>query len=355
MKANLIQFKGNSPFATQAKILFHMDRVNDWKIQGCYSSRPLAVEINLTDYCNLDCQWCISSNYIKKTSQDKEKLFDFLSDFKALGGKSITLSGGGEPTTYPFFTEIVEKAVSLKLNIGLMTNGVFSPKLLKVIGENLTWVRVSLDTVNKEKYKQWKGLDCVDIVLDHIERLSEYPVKLGVNCNVSAGMDVNDIVDFIAATKELDVDYIQFRPILPRYYMEETIEINQPVWDFLQEKYLHDPIMAFSFDKLADLSNGSSKFPYKSCEGHFFSFVLDSNGDVNVCMYHTENDKFIMGNINTSSFVDIWLGAKRRLVADNCRNLDFESECQVCCKLHELNKFLEFYMNPDKSMDINFL
>ena len=52
---------------------------------------------------------------------------------------------------------------------------------------------------------------------------------------------------------------------------------------------------------------------------------------------------------------DIWHGAKRREVLEHCSNkLDLET-CQVCCKGHEINKFLHLVETPDPAMDVNFL
>jgi radical SAM protein with 4Fe4S-binding SPASM domain len=93
----------------------------------------------------------------------------------------------------------------------------------------------------------------------------------------------------------------------------------------------------------------------QKCVAHFFVCILNADGDLCVCMYHLGDKRFSFGNIDEQSLSDIWRGAKRREVLDLCSNhLDLET-CQVCCKGHEINKFLQLVQTPDPAMDVNFL
>src|SRR4051794_2660932 len=50
---------GLNPFGTQAKVVFgHFDRLAELRLTG--DTFPVLVEVNLTNYCNLACRWCIS-------------------------------------------------------------------------------------------------------------------------------------------------------------------------------------------------------------------------------------------------------------------------------------------------------
>jgi len=351
MKSNFntyLEF-GNNPFASQAKMLFHSDRVSQYILSG--DTFPIFMELNLTDRCNLKCSWCISENRNNNIQELKiRELLKFLTEFKILGGKAVTFSGGGEPTLHHYFEKIVEHCIDVGLEIGLMTNGVFNERLIPIIGNNFKWVRISLDFIDKKKYKKYKGIDAVDIVLKNIKLLKKYPIKLGINCNVSNKTSIKDIEDILLLKN--DCSYIQFRPVLPRFFKNEKISLNNKVWNYI--KKISDKKINLSLDKFTDLKE-KNLFPFKVCDGHFFEPILNANGDVKVCMYHPNNENFTFGNIYENSLEEIWKSIKRKKSIDFVRKLNYFKYCQVCCKLCEINKFLDFIKNPKDEMDINFL
>lgn len=338
-----------NPFGVHKKMICHTEQLNEYLKTG--DTFPVVVEINLTDRCNQKCSYCFCDHRGDHTL-DAVKVKEFMKDFKEAGGKAITFSGGGEPTLHPDFDDIVWYArCSLKLELGLITNGLFKSTSLSTIGMCFKWVRVSLDTVDRGLYKTIRGVDKLDDVMDNIKALCSYGHKLGINCNVTGDMTVADVSNLII--KFPFVDYIQFRPVLPRFVHEEKVGMNEMVWDFLKSCKISNVVL--SYDKFIDLVDGKVTFPFKSCEGHFFSPILDSNGDLKVCMYHPGDDDFTFGNIYEKNFFDIWKSEKRKKVVDFLQNFDYINKCQVCCKLFEINKFIDFIKNPDDDLDINFL
>jgi radical SAM protein with 4Fe4S-binding SPASM domain len=311
------------------------------------------MEVSLTDRCNLKCKWCIAENRGNSTqSLEIKHLLQFISDFKRLGGKALTFSGGGEPTLYPFFKEATIEAVKNNVDIGLMTNGLFQNNLIETIGNNFKWVRISLDTLNNETYKRCKGVDAVSTVVENIKELRKFKCKVGINCNVGKDTTVEDVKEIIGRLEDYS-NYIQFRPILPRYFKDESIELNDVVWNFLKE--VDHPKVNISIDKFKDLST-QNRFSFKSCEGHFFSPILNSNGDIKICMYHPTDKLFSFGNIHEKTFEEIWKSEQRKKVIDHIRKLNYKENCQLGCKLCELNKFIDFIKNTNKDkLDINFL
>lgn len=345
------QFHGNNPFGSQAKMLFLIDRLYKYLYKGdCY---PSFMEINLTNKCNMKCYWCISENFRSKDTLNKQELFKFLAEFKNAGGKAITFSGGGEPTNHPDFLHIIDYTWLLNLDIGLMTNGVYPTKYNKAIGSKIKWVRFSVDTVNQKKYKAWKGVDEIHMVKKNIELLRQYNISIGVNCNVNMNHSWLDVIGLIRAFNN-KVNYIQFRPILPRYFKNEKSQINNVVWFLLELIDKFFPKVNISNDKLKDIKE-MKFFQFEKCDGHFFEPILNANGDICTCMYHPNDKRFAFGNIKKQSFKEIWNSAKRQKVIKFIRSLDYSKECQACCKLAEPNKFLDFIMHPERVKDVNFL
>jgi radical SAM protein with 4Fe4S-binding SPASM domain len=347
---NYLRLKGGNPFGSQAKMLHHLDRLEEYRTTG--DSRPILCEVNLTNQCRLKCEWCISSNFEGPATLEPGPALRFFREFHALGGQAVTFSGGGEPTEHYAFRVLAQGAKTTGLALGLMTNGAFSETLVSDIGKGFDWLRVSLDTVDPDEYTRWKGVPLVGNVLRNLKELKRYPVKVGVNVNVTARHTREGVAQLIAEVSD-KADYLQFRPVLPRYYLGEEPETNTDVWDWLKEVTAPVPIN-LSSDKLNDIETREF-FPFRSCDGHVFNPVLDANGDLVSCMYHPGEPEFVFGNIYQNTLREIWSSGRRQTAMRHIEELDYRESCQICCKLTELNRLLDFIGHPEETPDISFL
>lgn len=347
------QFKASNPFASQAKMLVHIDRLHEYLATG--DTVPVFMEVNPTNRCNLKCDWCICASSRNSASLELPAFKQYLHDFAGMGGKAITLSGGGEPTCYPHFTEAVLTAKKANLELGLMTNGVFKESLREVIGLNFQWARFSVDTINEDQYRAGKGRNAVKEVMANVEDLDKnYPVKVGINCNVGQFVTVDNARELVEWVESGVGSYLQFRPVLPRWFKpNEKPELNMPVWEYL-DSIRDKPFLNLSGDKRTDLEQYSS-FPFRSCEGHFFEPILDATGEIKICMYFPGDGRFAFGNIHESTLPEIWKSDQRKIAINFVRKLDYKKNCQVCCKLTEPNKLLDFLLHTDEVPDKNFL
>ena len=385
---------GRNPFASQTKLLWHMDRLAEWRLRG--DTFPVLMEINLTNYCNEACKWCISAySHISNpamTSDEKQhqlKLLDqssaisnhperrrgldidylgpFLKRAKAMGLRAVTWSGGGEPTTHPQFMDAVRQAGALGLEQGLMTNGFFKKSYIAELGNSLKWIRVSLDTLDRAKYKEQKVTDALPHVLENIQELAKYSVTVGVNMNL-AEWNVDEISSMASWSKHVGADYFQIRPVLglpfnlarnAPYRTQSKLDWSRikPILFQAEAQSSNRFKVLVSWDKFDDVSDVEGNFgrTYSKCLYHFFVCVVNANGDLCVCMYHLGDREFSFGNIYEQSLDDIWAGPKRQKVLQMCSGgLDL-STCQVCCKGHEINKLMHFIESPDQETDANFL
>jgi radical SAM protein with 4Fe4S-binding SPASM domain len=360
-----------NPFHNSWKMLHHLDRLAEWKQTG--STRPVMMEVNLTNICNQACRWCISSyshisNPAMSAAEKQEKkeaasgcvskgidfahLCRFIEEARDFGMKAVTWSGGGEPTVHPGFAEIAT-FTSGKLEQGLMTNGQFHPRLVPVIGEKIKWARISLDTFDPERYRYQRYSSQFESVIRNVRALTKYPVNVGLNMNIAA-WNMDEIEAFARKGRELGVDYVQFRPVLAlpfemRHDSPYRNQLGQSLLPSIKEAmrkaitYATDRFkVLISWDKFNDIEDEATDFgrTYQRCEGHHFMFVVDANGDLDVCMYHLGEREFKMGNIYENTLSEIWGNAQRAAVVRHCSDgIDF-SKCQSCCKLHNLNKFL---------------
>jgi len=355
MSNEYVKFSGDNPFGSQAKMLLHFEKLHEYLSTG--DTTPIFMEIGLTDRCNENCYWCIteSGRDNKNGAEIKlQPLLKFFVDFETMGGKALTFCGQGEPTKYPYFIEATSGANEAGLQLGLMTNGVFPKKLIPYIGNCFEWTRFSLDTLDAAKYKEWKELDGVATVLRNVKALGEYPVKIGINCNIGPNITRQMILDLIAYLEDTpEAAYLQFRPILPRFYKKEEGQLNEAAWKLLDE-YRDHPRINLSDDKRAELASGDV-FQFRSCEGHFFEPIITALGEVKVCTYHPWDKKLTFGNIYNSSFKEIWESQQRQEAIKYVRGLNYRQKCQQCCKLAEPNKLIDFLKHPEETKDVNFL
>jgi len=131
--------------STANKLFDNLDRLKKIKDEQLWF--PINLQLAPTNKCNLNCEFCS----LKERSQNEELLlsecFDILDNFKSLGAKSLEITGGGDPTLYPYINELIYNAKEInRYQIGLITNGVaLKDRITKENLNRLTWLRISLN------------------------------------------------------------------------------------------------------------------------------------------------------------------------------------------------------------------
>lgn len=286
---------------------------------------PISVEVHLTDNCNLCCPWCTDRNlHGDGAVMKKETVFDLLRYFGQVG-TGVTLEGGGEPTIHPQFHEIVNYGYECGVDMGLITNGTVD---LSQSINRLKWLRISLDSSNREEYIREKGKDFYDKVFSNLEKY--YKIRDNRNCFLGIGYvlttrNYGNIIEMVNKLDALGVDYIYFRPV------EEAPEIT-PTRDELYDlrkkllKATENRRIKFILtinDRLEDRNAGLP------CVAHSLTSIIHANGDV-VCCEKRRHDYVTYGNISSSDFQDIWFGEMRRITTKKLLDAHCQEGCSVC-------------------------
>jgi len=131
--------------STVAKLLKHKDRIEEVK-KGTF--RPISIQLAPTDKCNLNCDFCSVKNR-KGDELTLDEVKNTLNEFKKLGALAVELTGGGDPSVYPFINETIEYAHELGYDVGMISNGVAVKKNIKQENlDKLTWLRISLNSLD---------------------------------------------------------------------------------------------------------------------------------------------------------------------------------------------------------------
>jgi MoaA/NifB/PqqE/SkfB family radical SAM enzyme len=118
---------------------------------------PWHVQLNPTNVCNYKCGFCSCANRDKSLSIPYEELSEMMKLYKQLGMACVTITGGGEPLTYPHLSELLKLLKSLEVEVGLVANGSLLHKLSIADLNRIRWIRISAsDELHKQiKIEDW--------------------------------------------------------------------------------------------------------------------------------------------------------------------------------------------------------
>ena len=113
----------------------------------------ISTHISPEGACNLKCPYCSVSKRIKSNRIKMDVIKKYVCDLKERGLKAVILTGGGEPTLYPYFNELVRWLKKESLSVALITNGTNINSVSADVWKLFSWVRVSLNFVDDYKEK----------------------------------------------------------------------------------------------------------------------------------------------------------------------------------------------------------
>ncbi len=125
---------------------------------------------------------------------------------------------GGEPLVRKDCANLVKMIYQIDgvREVTLTTNGVLLKKYLSaLINSGIHSVNVSLDTLDREKYKKITGFDELDKVLESIEAALDAGLKVKINSVMHTKdykEDFNNLI-LMAKEKPIDVRFIEMMPI----------------------------------------------------------------------------------------------------------------------------------------------
>ena len=188
-------------------------------MQDQFGRRIDYIRISISDRCNLRCRYCMPDGVV--LTQMKELLtFEEIRQVAAcaadLGIRHVKLTGG-EPLVRRGASDLVRILKEIKgiEQVTLTTNGVMlEEKLPALLGAGLDAVNISLDSTDRETYRQITGTDALDQVLSAIDCACRAGIRTKVNA-VSLDLGEENLWKLIGLAKErpVDVRFIEMMPI----------------------------------------------------------------------------------------------------------------------------------------------
>ncbi len=184
------------------------------------------LRISVTDRCNFRCSYCMPEEGMQWLPRSEVMTFEEIERLARIfvqryGVRGIRLTGG-EPTVRAHLPSLVEKLAAIEgpagpIDLAMTTNGSTLRAAAQTLSDaGLRRVNISLDTLDRAKFKQMTRRDELDRVVDGILAAQEVgfaPVK--VNAVIERGVNDDEIVDLATFGRERDIEvrFIEFMPL----------------------------------------------------------------------------------------------------------------------------------------------
>ena len=177
------------------------------------------MRISITDRCNLRCRYCMPAGTEGVHCEEILSYEEIAGAVKAAaqcGIKYIKITGGE-----PLVRRDAEKLVSMIKEtegieaVTMTTNGVLLKDKAQALKDaGLDAVNISIDTLDKDCYKEITGFDCLENVLEGIDEAIRVGLRVKINA-VVLEKNIDECVSLIkmAEDRPVDVRFIEMMPL----------------------------------------------------------------------------------------------------------------------------------------------
>ena len=346
------------------KLLYHTGRVGDW-LDG-KDVFPIYVEISPSGACNHRCTYC-ALDYMEYQPRflDPVRLKERLSEMAHLGIKSVMYAGEGEPFLHKEMASIINHTKRAGIDVAVTSNGVlFSKEMAEKTLADITWIKISINAATPETYAAIHRTDVADFdrVIKNIAGAVRLRDDTGLKSAIGMQLillpeNMDEAVPLALKARDIGADYLviksysqHLKSITKKYegvrYSEHLL--LKDALDKISTKGFDVVFRINAMKKLEEQERG-----YERCLALPFWSYIDAGGGVWGCSAYLGDERFLFGNINESTFKEIWKGEKRRLAMEFVDNELDTSGCRVNCRMDTVNRYLDELKNP--SAHVNFI
>lgn len=244
----------------------------------------LALRLETSLACNMKCRYCAwDSGKSLDDEIDFDDLVRFIDDGVELGIKSVVIIGGGEPTIYRKFRELVSYINGKNLIPVVITNGLtMNYDLAKFLYDNNSSVLLKHDSMREDVQNYLSGMDGA---FSKIQEGLKNLIKVGYTNNVEDGLRLG--LSFVVTKQNIDEvtkiwKYCRENNIYPNMELLNPIGRTKDNEDDLipDQKVVKKIIEEI---KNIDLSFGIQPSNEPSCLQHLYSMYLNVQGYVQPC------------------------------------------------------------------------
>ncbi len=299
------------------------------------------IQIEIITGCNERCVHCYIPNAEKNKCvlMPNKMVHSIIDQFKVLGGKSITLSGG-EPLLHPDLCDMINYCALNNLRINIFTNlTLLDDKITSaLLDSNIGVVQTSLYSMNPNVHDDiTKVPGSFAKTLHGIEKLKENGIEVQIACPVMSKNKegLSELVDFAVGN---GINLRLNSQLMAQNNGDDTFVKGNRL-SLIQNKELlcelmtnHAEYVIHHLFELSDLDAALIDNPKKTCESSICSAGKNScsilvNGNVIPCPSWVE---CVLGNVFVSSLSDIWNGSALLKHLRHFNKQKFYPECLEC-------------------------
>ncbi len=339
------------------------------KAQDRAFTGPYGLQIGVTDYCNYSCVFCATFSYRKGDAQGEEKKFlkldyskfrELVMDAAQMKVNQMSIVGVGEPFLHPDIMGFIELVKENGIRCMVTTNGaaLTRRKVDQLIDNRLDIINISLNAATPETYAIVHGEKLggrFNPILETVAYITERKKALRVDKPhlalrfVITRLNRGELEDFVDKAIELGANELFFQNYLPPPFAEDIAldrEEKKKLADilnrlkektarhgiktnleFIAAKYADSELSTLDLSSADDLSIDDFHNRHSCYVGWTYVMIL-AGGEVMPCCYCSSP----LGNINESSFKEIWFGDTYNTFRQNAIDLPKLKKTIISCR-----------------------
>lgn len=288
---------------------------------------PISISIEPTTACNLRCPECPSGlrSFSRPTGKLEQALFKRIIDEVHQKLFYLIFYFQGEPYLHPDFLDMVNYASNKNIYTATSTNAHFltDENARKTVESGLSRMIISIDGSTQETYEAYRKEGSLEKVLEGTRKMMEWRTRLKSKTPailwqfLVVGPNEHQIPEIKKLAKKYGVDKVAFK--------------TAQIYDYKNGNELIP-----ANDKYSRYFNtGDGTFSIKSkiidhCWKMWHSCVITWDGQVVPCCFDKDAEHS-MGNLQTSSFQEVWNSASYQNFRKTLMNSRTSIEmCQNC-------------------------
>lgn len=344
------------------KIFAHLDELQ--KVKSGERIAPIYVRIKPTNRCNQNCYYChYRSPYLELDQYNpydeipRKKMLEIISDFKEMGVKAVTFSGGGEPLLYPYIEEAMEAVLDAGIDLSIITNGSLLSGRKAELLARAKWVRVSQESGCAETYSKIRGVgkEAFELLCNNISNFAKeknVDCELGVNF-VIGPENYKEVYYTGKLMQELGANHIKYTAMMSNNAEKMHEPFKADVINQIH-KLIDENMTDFRIVNLYESDfNSNAVFGrnYNLCGIKDYVTVIAANSKIYYCHDKAYLSQGEIGDLTHQSFREVWFSDE---TTNKFLSFDPQKTCQHHCVYDDRNELLKQYYDLDYQ-HINFI
>ena len=264
-------------------------------VKNILQKRPILAIFEITLRCNSACGYCDLPLNQGRYEMSRAEIFRVFSHLYEEGLRVVFVQGG-EPLLRKDLPDILDDLSSIGFTISLITNGTkLTSGLLARIARHPISLSISLDTLDRQRYRIIRGAEQLPLVLQGIDLLDEYPHPKYLTCIVSE-VNRDEVLDVIRFARNHGMI-----PVLGAYHwdvsrygkIDLTLQYQKATATAVFQEVLESNLVPNGYFRnyLQDNIRWLNDQGLHACDAGRYSIAIDASGNVAPCLAlpHTGN------------------------------------------------------------------